>query len=163
MGRSINSGSTPCNNGDFSCSMGGQGSSFHVFFNESYQSKGGQREVVITLTGESGVLTDTEKTLLKNNLNGLISLNNRFYRLQLKTANQWIYGSMSNQAQAAGAIYIAIPSYEWEYQELLDPVLDQHIHDTTAHVTQADRERWNNKLNYEMDDTDAEHLIINRN
>ena len=124
MGRSINSGSTPCRGGDFQFGMSEQVSNIPMHFDERYQGKGGRGDVVITLSGESGTLTDTEKTLLKDNLNGLISLNNRLYRLQLKSANQWVYGSMNNKTQRAAAIYITIPSYEWEYQELIDPALD---------------------------------------
>lgn len=43
----------------------------------------------------------------------------------------------------------------------VEAVLIEHIRDTEAHITDAERQRWNNKLNYEMDDTN-EVLTLNR-
>lgn len=40
--------------------------------------------------------------------------------------------------------------------------LKLHEENTTVHITQAEREFWNNKLNYEYDETE-EILILNRN
>jgi len=45
--------------------------------------------------------------------------------------------------------------------EDVEAVLIEHIHNTEVHITDAERQRWNNKLNYEMDDTN-EVLTLNR-
>lgn len=45
--------------------------------------------------------------------------------------------------------------------EDVEAVLIEHIHNTEVHITDAERQKWNNKLNYEMDNTN-EVLTLNR-
>lgn len=40
-------------------------------------------------------------------------------------------------------------------------IIEEHIQNEQIHVTEAERAFWNNKINYEMDDS-GETLIINR-
>lgn len=41
--------------------------------------------------------------------------------------------------------------------------LRAHTGDWSIHVTESDRNFWNNKLNYNVDQSDAETLVLNRN
>lgn len=40
-------------------------------------------------------------------------------------------------------------------------LLEPHINDKNIHITDAERQFWNNKINYELDES-GENLIINR-
>lgn len=40
-------------------------------------------------------------------------------------------------------------------------LLESHINDKSIHITDTERQFWNNKINYELDESD-ENLIINR-
>lgn len=53
---------------------------------------------------------------------------------------------------------IDLPYVNGGYEELMD-LFHKHIYDTTVHVTDEERNFWNNKLNYDVSD---EELIFTR-
>ena len=58
------------------------------------------------------------------------------------------------------AYVVDLPFVGQEIEATIFDVLNQHIEDMSVHVTDEEREFWNNKLNYSID---GERLIFNRN
>lgn len=73
--------------------------------------------------------------------------------------------SIGSQAYNVAGIKIADGSHTSSVQPFIDTdtveLLAAHINNTTIHITQAERELWNNKLNYE-NEINNETLIFNR-
>ena len=54
--------------------------------------------------------------------------------------------------------------HDLEFLNRADQItLEQHINNNQVHVTQAEKEFWNNKLNYSNSELNVENLIFNRN
>lgn len=64
---------------------------------------------------------------------------------------------------ADGLSYVVdLPFVGDEISDNFMRVLEEHVNDKTMHITEEERRKWDNKINYEMND-EAETLIINRN
>lgn len=169
MGRSINPFTT---RGDFTLNMQGksqviplnmqdESQVIPVKFDSIYTSGGGSAGGgVITLTGMSGVLNDTQKAVIMKSINAVIIREDNYYRIQSKSSTELVYMSELIDVNAQDTIRISLPEYAWVYEKIENQTVEEHIADSDLHVQAGERDFWNNKLNYTMDGD--EHLVFNR-
>jgi len=63
-----------------------------------------------------------------------------------------------------GTTYVVdLPFLADDQVSVLTGIINTHIENGDIHVTAAEKEFWNNKLNYSIDPLDAETLVLNRN
>lgn len=159
MGRSINPYAGGGCAGDFVVHMNERTPQMPVHFDSVYNPS--SAAAVVTLVGTSGVLNQTQATLLRKNINAVINLNNEFYRLTVKQLTQLIYSTTQIDMNKADRVYINLDTNEWYYEHQENYPINQHVADTAAHVNEGERDFWNNKLNYEIGE--EEKLILTRN
>lgn len=112
------------------------------------------------LEGDYGTLTARQLRILNESaLNGLI-LNDQYYSLSVNKPNEKVYSAYSTDPNVVEKIRINTSTGEWEYVHSENTVLDDHIRNTTVHITAQERSFWNNKLNFSINE---ESLDFNRN
>ena len=158
MGRSINQFPTQ---GDFNIGMSDCSRPMPVKFDSVYYSPGSSTQV-ITLAGTSGILNPTQISLLNKNVNSVIKLEDRYYRLQMKNRNEIVYIAETRDLNSQCSIRIYLDDYSWEYELIQNEPVEEHIANADIHVQAGERDTWNNKLNYEINGGE-ENLILNRN
>lgn len=162
MGKSLdNCGCSGMNDTGFNVGMGECNNGMPVKFDSMYNP--GSAATIITLDGTSGVLNQTQATLLAKNVNSVIKLGSNYYRIQLKNRNEWLFATVDTDTTSRKLITIDVPEFTWEFTVIQEPSVEQHAADTNLHIQPGERDFWNNKLNYTIDSEDPEHLILNRN
>lgn len=105
----------------------------------------------------TGQLSPAKLSLLTSNSVNRLLRGNRIYYLSIREGNIRKYFSTIEEDYDE----IDIDMTNGRYQVKNTRVID-HINDTTIHITQEDRDYWNNKLNYTEDTLDAGILTLNR-
>ena len=81
----------------------------------------------------------------------------KIYYLSIKEGNTRKYFSTSAEDYDEIDVNITTGRYEVKNTRVVD-----HINNITIHITQDEREFWNNKLNYDEDTLNSGILTLNR-
>jgi len=108
-----------------------------------------------TITGQ---LSPTKLNLLTTNMVNRILRGDKIYYLSIKEGNTRKYFSTSAEDYDEIDVNITTGEYEVKNSRLVN-----HINNKTIHITQAEREFWNKKLNCLEQVESNETLILNRN
>lgn len=90
-----------------------------------------------------------------------IKYDDRIYTMTMRRFGVYRYTTGSDDANFAKFIDVNINDRSWHCYNIANNALVQHVNDTSAHITNADRTFWDNKLNF--DTVSEERLILNRN
>lgn len=126
---------------------------------EEIHSGGGHKEVRIYNT--TGEFTPEQIETLRQSPSNYISYNGQIYKLQYKNTNTYKYFSLINDVNNMPMITVDFTTNRWQYNMVVNGVLDGHINDNERHINPGERDFWNNKLNYDI--VQEERLILNRN
>lgn len=100
----------------------------------------------VTITEASGVFDDeTFENLRKSTLSQII-YNNCYYKLAYKDNTTRRYVTDVLYQGNTQIINVTIATKAYQYSVIIDPALEQHIHNTSVHIQDGERERWNNKV-----------------
>ena len=97
----------------------------------------------IRLTAPSGVLGENTMTYI-NNINRLV-YNNIIYYPTLNTETTKVYCAKTD-INKLREITVYLNERRYEVTTILNTALNEHIANDTIHVTQEDKDRWNNKV-----------------
>ena len=115
----------------------------------------------ITVYDSQGTLDEQELELLaKNKVNRLV-YNNIIYYLAIQAGNVRKYFSR-NELTKSNELDINMTTGDYVIFASIDLVLDEHIKDTVRHITQSERNFWNNKVSAEVKvlDTNDYNLLL---
>lgn len=115
----------------------------------------------IEISATSGVFTEEELTLLKNNPLKKILYNDHLYALVVKRNGVYRYTSVNSDPNIIPYIDVTLETAVWSCGTNMNTTLTDHINDTTCHITEEERNFWNNKLNCNA--VSEERLVFNRN
>ena len=113
----------------------------------------------IYLGQQTGTLNPDDLNTLTTNSATQLIYNNRYYILGLKDGNTRKYFALTENQGTIIGIDVDMMSGIWNCFEL--DAVQQHIQDTTIHITEQEREFWNNKINCEMHE-ELERLELTR-
>lgn len=105
----------------------------------------------------TGQLSPTKLNLLTTNMVNRLLRDDKIYYLSIKEGNTRKYFSTSAEDYDEIDIDITTGRYQVKNTKVID-----HINNTTIHITQDEREFWNNKLNYDEDTLNSGILTLNR-
>lgn len=100
----------------------------------------------INLTSESGILSEEALNSLKASRVNKIVYNKRIYSLGTRDEMIWTYVGSTNNPNLINTIIVNIETGNYEYVGINNRVLEEHIADNSRHITDAEREFWNNKV-----------------
>lgn len=100
----------------------------------------------ITLTALSGTLSE-EVLLLLNNVNRLV-YNNKIYYVSVRDGNIKKYSS-KDPSSLLNEIDVNMQTGEYQIINSIDIILKEHIENNSIHVTQQEKDNWNNKVSAE--------------
>ena len=107
-----------------------------------------QDEIIfIKLTSTGGILP-VEVLGLLNNANRL-TYNNVIYYLSVKDNNTYKYFSKTNSS-VLNEIDVNVETGEYQIVNSIDIILKEHIENNSIHVTQEEKNNWNNKVSTEV-------------
>lgn len=113
--------------------------------------------VEIPVENMTGQISSQELSVLTSNRINRLLRGNRIYYLSIREGDIRKYFSTIEEDYDEIDIDITNGIYQVKNTRVID-----HINDTTIHITQEDRDYWNNKLNYNEDTLDAGILTLNR-
>ena len=103
--------------------------------------------------------TEVLNLLISNRLNRIIYGDN-YYILSIKDGNLWRYKGGNLDPNIVNTIIVDVSTGEWVYSPIGNTLLQHHLDDVNRHLREGEREFWNNKLNFEIEE---ELLEFNRN
>lgn len=114
----------------------------------------------VELYEREGILDEESLDALKDNLCNAIIYNGTLYKLSIKDGRMRKYFSNLNSSED-NLIDVNIDTGEFILHNAMDPVLQNHINDKVIHISQHDRDFWNNKRAYtnQIDDETFELVI----
>ena len=115
----------------------------------------------ININSERGFLDEESLNLLiSSKVNKILYLNSNIYSLGSINNKYWRYIGETTDPNMIQTIVIDTETGEYVYSAIGNKVLQDHIADNERHVTQEEKNCWNNKLNFERN---GETLQFNRN
>ena len=100
----------------------------------------------VTITEASGVFDDeTFENLRKSTLSQII-YNGCYYKLAYKDNTTRRYITDILYQGNTQIINVTIATKAYQYSVIIDPALEQHINNTSVHIQDGERDRWNNKV-----------------
>lgn len=115
----------------------------------------------IVIDDSTGSFTDEQINALKGGVLNYIVYHNQMYQLNYRNKNIYKYFAKSEDVNSLSVLTVDLEAKTWVYEKIVNGVLISHINDDERHVTSADRNFWDNKLNY--DSVNNECLIFNKN
>ena len=114
----------------------------------------------VELYEREGILDEESLNALKDSLCNAIIYNGTLYKLSIKDGRMRKYFSNLNTSED-NLIDVNIDTGEFILHSAMDPVLQNHINDKVIHISQHDRDFWNNKRAYanQIDDETFELVI----
>ena len=99
----------------------------------------------VNIDSESGTLTESQLKLLRDNNINRLTYNNVIYYMSLKDGNVKKYFSRATGVEL-NEIDLNITTGNYAVISSIDAALQRHIDDKVIHVSQEDRDRWDNKV-----------------
>lgn len=99
----------------------------------------------VNVDSESGTLPESQLKLLKDNNTNRLTYNNVIYYMSLRDGNIKKYFSRATNVEL-NEIDLNITTGNYVIRSSIDAALQRHIDDKVIHVSQLDRDRWDNKV-----------------
>lgn len=115
----------------------------------------------VNIDSESGTLPESMLKLLKDNNTNRLTYNNVIYYMSLKYGNVKKYFSRAANVEL-NEIDLNINTGDYIVISSIDAALQKHINNKVIHVSQLDRDRWDNKVNAQtelIDDEKNDYLL----
>lgn len=114
----------------------------------------------VTINALAGQLTEVELQTLQNNRTNRIVYNNVFYQLTQIINGQRIYFT-ANPSSELNEIHVDMETGQYQVINIAPVHLAEHIADTVSHITDAERQYWNDKVTTEiqLDAESGDHIL----
>ena len=115
--------------------------------------------MMIEINEPSGTLPESYVRLLTNNTMNLIGYEvgqgkSYAFRLHSWTGENWTYGAVSEDYKTTYTIVLNTTTGAYQYsssQSGTEEEIEEHVSDSAIHVSDEDRENWNNKVSCAID------------
>jgi len=104
----------------------------------------------VNIDSRSGTLPESQLKLLKDNNTNRLTYNNVIYYMSLRDGNVKKYFSRASNVEL-NEIDLNITTGNYVVISSIDAALQKHINNKVIHVSQLDRDRWDNKVSAEAE------------
>lgn len=97
------------------------------------------------LTSQGTFDSEVLNLLISSRLNKIV-YQNRIYSLATKDESIWRYTGSTNDPNIINTIVVNVETGEYAYSMIRNQTLEEHIADNSRHITNEERDFWDNKV-----------------